>query len=311
MSFLTVVIILLVIVFMVVLFGAAFEAFSAARDRRRYQAPPGELVNAGGVALHFLIQGEAEPGKPTVILDAGVGGNSLDWQLVQPNIAEFARVVAYDRAGNGWSDRGSDPRTPEKIAQELHTGLNNAGVEPPYLLVGHSFGGIYVRKLAANYPEIVAGMVLVDSSHPDMIQEQDTGEELKRLRRVEMFKRIGLVRMMLPRILARVDYLPVDRRQQYLSFNLKDNTTVLREAQPLFARGVDLPDQVEFPLTVLSRAVDDELTGERKWNEYQQQLVALSPDAEHIHAETSSHFIALAEPETVVQVVREMLERIE
>ncbi len=303
-------IIILVLLVGVVLFGALFEFFSALRDRQLYRTPPGKLVDAGDVLLHFVVMGDAHPGKPTVILDAGVGGNHLDWQLVQPNIAEFAQVVAYDRAGNGWSERGSDPRTPEKIVHELHTALQNAGIEPPYLLVGHSFGGIYVRKFAAAYPETVAGIVLVDSSHPEMVREQDTAAEIKRLRRVEMFKRIGLVRVMLPRILSRTNDLPIDRRQQYLAFNLKDNGTVIREALPIFQSGADVPEEVTVPLVVLSREADDELGGERKWNEYQQKLVALSPDAQHIHTESSSHFIALAEPETVVRVVRDLLEQI-
>lgn len=295
---------------LLLLLALAYEAFSAMRDRQRYKTtPPGELVDVGGHRLHMLVMGEREAGKPAVVLDAGAGGNVLDWQLVQPRIGEFAQAVSYDRAGYGWSDKGSDPRSPSQIVEELHSLLHNAHIEPPYVLVGHSFGGVHVQAFAGQYPDEVAGLVLVDSSHPAMIQEQDTEAELRRLRTVSRFKRVGLVRWMLPRILNRAKYLPEEQRKQYLALNLLDSDNVIREAMSLFRASVELPDEVHVPLTVISRAYDEDLSGEREWHKYQQMLRELSPAAKHIIAETSSHYIALAEPETVIEAVREMVER--
>ena len=95
-------------------------------------------------------------------MDIGAGGNLLDWQSVQPGVAKFARVCSYDRGGAGWSDPSAQPRTSQRFAEELHTLLNNAGVEGPYVLVGHSLGGNNVQLYASRYPDEVAGMVLVD-----------------------------------------------------------------------------------------------------------------------------------------------------
>jgi pimeloyl-ACP methyl ester carboxylesterase len=100
-------------------------------------------------------------------MDSGLGGTVLDWHLVQPEVAQFARVCTYDRAGMGWSEPGAQPRTSQQIVKELHTLLGNAGVEGPYVLVGHSFGGVNMQLYASRYPDEVAGMVLVDSAIAD------------------------------------------------------------------------------------------------------------------------------------------------
>src|SRR5690349_15455065 len=118
------------------LVGASYEAIAATGDARRYPAP-GQLVDVGGYRLHIQCVGT---GSPTVVLDAGLGGSSLDWSLVQAAIGQTTRVCAYDRAGMGWSESGPAPRTPAQIAGELHTLLGNAGIAGPYVLVAHSLG---------------------------------------------------------------------------------------------------------------------------------------------------------------------------
>jgi pimeloyl-ACP methyl ester carboxylesterase len=139
--------------------GASYEAIAAAGDARRYP-PPGRLVDVGGERLHIQCVGT---GSPTVVLDAGLGGSSLDWNLVQSELGNTTRVCAYDRAGMGWSDPSPYPRTPRQIADELHTLLTNAGIAEPYVLVGHSLAGKNVRLFALTHPDQVAGMVLVDA----------------------------------------------------------------------------------------------------------------------------------------------------
>jgi len=125
--------------------------------------PPGKLVDVGGWRLHLNCTGEARPSQPTVILESGLGDFSVEWSLVQPGVAAFARVCSYDRAGDGWSDLGPHPRTMRQIVYELHTLLDNAGVKRPLVLVGHSYGGWLVRLYASSYPAEVVGMVLVEA----------------------------------------------------------------------------------------------------------------------------------------------------
>src|SRR5438552_9801401 len=124
---------------------------------------PGKLVDVGGWRLHLNCTGDARPSQPTVILKAGKADFSVEWSLVQPGVAKFARVCSYDRAGDGWSDLGPHPRTFHQIVYELHTLLDKAGVKAPFVLVGHSYGGWLVRLYASTYPAEVAGMVLVEA----------------------------------------------------------------------------------------------------------------------------------------------------
>src|SRR5262245_29608868 len=127
-------------------------------------APPGCLVDVGGFRLHMNCAGR---GTPAVILESALGGSCLSWSLVQPEVARFAHVCSYDRAGFGWSDAGPLPRTASRIADELRTLLDRAGIAPPFLLVGHSFGGLVMRIFARLHRDQVSGLVLVDPAHPE------------------------------------------------------------------------------------------------------------------------------------------------
>jgi pimeloyl-ACP methyl ester carboxylesterase len=150
---------------LVALFGAG--QIAKARLKARYPAP-GQRIDIGGYALHIQCSGQ---GSPTVILESGLGSDSLTWANVQPAIAAQTRVCAYDRAGYGWSDPSPHPRSAEVAVGELHTLLDRAGIAPPYILVGHSLGGVYVKLYAWRYPSELAGLVLVDPSDERDISE--------------------------------------------------------------------------------------------------------------------------------------------
>jgi pimeloyl-ACP methyl ester carboxylesterase len=154
--------------------GASYQTVATAIDQRTYPAP-GQLVDVGGYRLHISCVGA---GSPTVILLHGNCGTSQDWYGVQPAIATTTRVCAYDRAGMGWSDAGPGSRDAQQIVHELHTLLTNAGIAGPYVLVGHSFGGLYTRVYADEYPDEVTGMVLVDASHPNMWARAPGGQDI-------------------------------------------------------------------------------------------------------------------------------------
>ena len=152
--------VLALVVGLVMVLGSRARVALAAR-----YPPPGRLVDLGGYRLHILCQGAAVAGQPTVVLESGNAEPCLTWASVQPVVAKFARVCSYDRAGLGWSDPSPVPRTAAGIVAELHTLLQRAGIQPPYIMVGHSIGGMYARLYAHEYPEQVAGMVMVDAAH--------------------------------------------------------------------------------------------------------------------------------------------------
>lgn len=138
----------------------------AARCEETEPRPPGRLIDLGGYRLHLHAEGK---GSPTVVLLTGMGDGSWVWSLVQPRVARFARVCSYDRAGDGWSDLGPVPRTLRQESSELHLLLRKAGLRPPYVLVGASYGGLIARRFATDHAGDVAGIVLVDSTHEDTI----------------------------------------------------------------------------------------------------------------------------------------------
>jgi pimeloyl-ACP methyl ester carboxylesterase len=144
-------------------FGASYQAIATAIDKRIY-APPGQLVDVAGHRMHIHCMGS---GSPTVILDASPGNTAANWGLIQPEVAKHTRVCSYDRAGLGWSEPTTAPRDARQLARELHALLRTAGISGPYVLVGHSGSGVYAQLYAADYPAEVAGMVLVDTMHPN------------------------------------------------------------------------------------------------------------------------------------------------
>jgi len=145
--------------------GATYQAVATARDRAAYP-PPGRLIDVGGYRLHLHVIDEGHTG-PTVLLEAGMDSFSTNWYWVQAALAKSLRVVSYDRAGLGWSDAGPRPRDAHGSARELHAALERAEVTGPYVVAGHSYGGLVARAFADLYPDDVVGMVLVDASHPD------------------------------------------------------------------------------------------------------------------------------------------------
>ena len=144
------------------LLGAVYELAAEAADARTYP-PPGQLVDVGGYRLHIYCMGT---GSPTVVIEAGLGDWSTMWGSVQAEAAKTTQVCAYDRAGSGWSDSGPLPRDAGQFAKELHTLLQKADLPGPFVLVGHSLGGLPVRVFAGEYPAEVAGVVLIDSMFP-------------------------------------------------------------------------------------------------------------------------------------------------
>ena len=178
------------------LLGALYQAVGTRRDGKRFAAP-GRLVDVGGHRLHLL---ESGSGDATIVFEAGLMSTVLSWSTLQRELTKSYRVVSYDRAGLGWSDPGPMPRTADRIVDELHTLLQQAGIAPPYLLVGHSFGGLTMPLFAARFPDETAGVVLVDPVVPaEWDPPSEHGRKLIRIgaqvcRRAAMLSRVGLIR---------------------------------------------------------------------------------------------------------------------
>jgi pimeloyl-ACP methyl ester carboxylesterase len=180
--------------------GTVYQRVAAARDQRNF-LPPGRLVPVAGARMHLVLSGEGRaPGGPTVVLETGLGGMSSAWGWVQPEVARFARVVSYDRAGLGWSEADPEPGSGVRAARRLHDMLLEAGIDGPYLLVGHSMGGLLVRVFNDLYPDGVCGMVLLDPCHPDQhLRSQAIRRHMesgfRMLKTVPLLTRIGYVRL--------------------------------------------------------------------------------------------------------------------
>ncbi len=142
--------------------GGGYETVRESIDAAAYPMP-GQLIDVGGHRLHLNCTGS---GSPTVILEPGLGEVSSGMAWIAAGVAQDSRVCVYDRAGRGWSDAADGPQDAVQTATDLHTLLNQAHIPGPYVLAGHSFGGLYVLTFAAQYPDQVAGMVLLDSTAP-------------------------------------------------------------------------------------------------------------------------------------------------
>jgi pimeloyl-ACP methyl ester carboxylesterase len=268
--------------------GALYQAVATEIDQRTY-SPPGEMVDVNGHLMHINCVGE---GSPTVILEAASLGMSAHWVRVQQQLAQTTRVCAYDRAGLGWSERGPKPRDARQISSELHTLLKGADTEGPYVLVGHSYGGLYARMYAARYPEEVAGVALVDSSHPEQFTRSPEGramyEQTNRLGAVIPFlTRLGLIR--LTNFYPAHPDLPPQQRQQIEAFN--SSTQQVATTVEEFGATPETSAQVRSmgslggkPMAVISAG--EQSSG---WLEMQDELATLSPNSIHRVVDGATH----------------------
>src|ERR1700742_4728927 len=178
--------------------GALYHALATRRDHKLYP-PLGRLVDLGTHRLHILETGRVN-GGPTIVLEAGLMSTVRSWTYLQRELSRSFRVVSYDKAGLGWSDLAPMPRTADQIVAELHAFLDRADVPPPYVLVGHSFGGLTVPLFAARFPKEVVGVVLVDPVVPaEWHRPSDHNRRLvsigaKVCRRAAVLARIGVIR---------------------------------------------------------------------------------------------------------------------
>jgi pimeloyl-ACP methyl ester carboxylesterase len=244
-------------------------------------------VDAGGPVLRMFTSGS---GSPTVVFEAGAGGSLDEWMRIQTEVGKFATALAYDRAGNGLSPKGPIPRDGKRIAEELHTALRRAHAVPPFILVGHSLGGPYIRIFAGMYPDEVAGLVLVDPSQEGLAawaKARDPKPEDHKLRRED-----------------EVDCAPVTFAQASKS-RMPTNIPIIL----ITGMGPrDIPDFLPEALKTEVRK-DREVFYPAKLK-FHKEWVEQFPRGRQIVTENSGHGIPLEEPQLIIDTVRDVVERV-
>jgi pimeloyl-ACP methyl ester carboxylesterase len=306
--------------------GALAAEAAASWVRSRARPIPGRLVDIGGRKLHLRIAGDG-PG-PTVVFEAGFGGSSVLWSLVQEGVSRFARTCAYDRAGYGFSDFGPFPRSGAQLAAELHLALAHANLPPPYILVAHSYGGLISRLFTWRHPRDVTGLVLVDALHGAIFDEAH--QVMRRMVTAFGFTLGALVLLGAVgalRIIARVrgpeailglhalppqvrrelaDSLPRDVIAAMFELNWWDATLDQAEIAnlppelPIIALAHDMPE-------TFAAAGREATRYEMLWQDIQRDAVRLSKRTTLLHARHSGHHIALDDPDDVISAVRALI----
>jgi len=255
---------------------------------------PGDKYEVGGYNLYVDCKGT---GEPTVILESGLEGDVVTWKEVHPAVAKFTRVCRYDRAGLAHSDYGPIPRNAELTAQDLHALLTKADISPPYILVGHSFGGLLIRRYAFDFPNEVTGMIFVDSLQEDWWDEAlallppDSSNDS-------------------PRLASFRQYLIEGWRNPSSNFEKMDIPAVVEQIRKTESFG-------DMPITVLTAGkftalnpglpTDLETSLATLFTEEQSRLAALSTNGNQIIIPDTGHNMPLENPVAVVDAIREMV----
>jgi pimeloyl-ACP methyl ester carboxylesterase len=313
--------------------GILYQRRGSRKDRKRYP-PPGKIIMAAGANVHVQQSGT---GEPTVILEAGIAASSLSWSLVQPRVAEFTRVISYDRSGFAWSGPCHCPRAPEQILRELDAVIGDAKC----VLVGHSFGGLITRLYASRFPEKVYGLVLVDPAllcewaEPTDQRRQMLQRGVSLSRRGAMLARLGVVRGALAMLTGGARWLPkaVNRASSGRGASVTErlvgevrklppevwpavqshwsrpecfeSMAMHLEALPHVARAAGEGDLGDLPLIVISGShLRSEALEEHK------TIANLSTRGKHIIAASGGHWVHLDEPDTVVNAIREIVDQV-
>jgi pimeloyl-ACP methyl ester carboxylesterase len=253
---------------------------------------PGQLIDVGGHSLHLNCSGS---GSPTVILEPGAGGMSSDLAWITPAVARETRVCVYDRAGRGWSEPADSPQDAAQIATDLHTLLERGHVPGPYVLAGHSFGGLYVLTFAARYHHEVAGMVLVDSTEPGSAATPATSPDNEGS--YDIMGRVSALlsssaRLGLGRLIAELDYgsLPPQARDEVrasaaTASHLQSTLDEYIQAAASADQAASLSDFGDKPLFVLTAASGHDAA----WFAAQDDLASLSTNSAHRVIDGATH----------------------
>jgi pimeloyl-ACP methyl ester carboxylesterase len=228
-------------------------------------------VDVDGRQLRLRIEGA---GSPTVVMEIGLGGPLEEWATVQPEVAKFTRVVAYDRIG---SNHSSEVFTGRNVAAELHTALAKAQLPPPYVLVGQSFGGTFNRVFASMYPGEVVGMVLLDPSQESFIDWMEIHHPEK-----------GLSKMR--------------KEDPRMAATIAETLEELKSSGPL----PDVPVVVVTGARPNSNSFWAELLPE--WTASHDEFTRQLPNGRHVITEKSGHGVQVEQPELVVDLIREIVE---
>lgn len=298
------------LMFLVLGTGLIVRSIAIQRAERDFP-PPGRLVEVDGRLSHVQCSGV---GSPVIVLEAGLDNQgSTTWTAVRPEIARISRTCGYDRAGFMWSERGREPRDAHRIADELHELLDAAGEAPPYVMVGHSLGGLYVRVYDHRYPGEVAGFVLVDPSHPDQ-QERFPAAVQERIREMNDDPPRWILRFFAPfRLFAPERSTP---RAAYFWRSFPEGvasevdamSTIMEQAQEAGPMG-------DRPLVVLTSGEPVAMSGlpdsvnvalDRVLRELKFELGGLSTNADH-RVVDAGHYIHRDCPEAVTQAVRDVV----
>jgi pimeloyl-ACP methyl ester carboxylesterase len=302
--------------------GVSYQAIKTRSDARRFPQE-GKSVDLGGYRLNLNCTGQ---GRPTVILEAGLTVPAITWRAVQREVAGFTRVCSYDRAGYDWSDPGPMPRSSAQSMKELHTLLRNAGESPPFVLVGHSYGGTNVRIYNRLYPSDVAGMVLVEPGHEDLqlpahIQasfDATVQEQRENLRWSSFLYRMGFTRFMARN---KIDdrSLSYDKQEwAYFAIQPKFNEAVASELDTLEQGKNELRSAGTLggkPLIVLiakDSLLDlplpeaDKAALNKTWVDLEMRLAQLSSRGKWVLITGSTHMIPIERPDAVAGAVKEV-----
>lgn len=319
------------LIILMIIGGFTTEAILSHIDAQKYPMP-GQLVDIGGLKLHLYCQGR---GSPTVILDTGLGSPAASWSLVQNEVAKRTRVCIYDRAGYGFSDPGPLPRTSETIAKELHALLTQAQELGPYLLVGHSFGGVNIRMFNHLFPEEVAGLVLVDSPSEESLNSElwmSVWRPLKiesslALSAARFVVRLGIVRLISPDIFKNTNFSEADKAAIKSGMFSKNTMMAAIDEFQSFVQSLSETRKstgslANKPLTVIEAgkikpndyyiffgSEAEAKTMKEEWHSYQKNLAKLSLRSTYLIAHESAHRVPYEQPEIIVSAIEKMIEK--
>ena len=312
--------------------GLLYQWIGSWSDRRRFLCL-GRLVDIGERRRLFMMEKGSDVG-PSVIFESGIGATSQNWAKIQEAVSQFAHTVSYDRLGLGWSTPAVSERIPSKVVEELRAMLQAAGITPPYLLVGHSFGGLVMRYFAARYPDEVVGAVLVDPMRTDEWPPVNESQRrllnrgvqltrwgvlvaysgLARLTTTSFFRRSGKFTSLFTRATGGHNVLERITSELYKMPPTVWPIVAAHWSSPAFFRGMTahirgVPGTVtemlkaqpivHMPVVLLTpgypKAISDA------------DLRKIGPDAEQFIAEKSGHWLHLDEPELVIDQIRNIM----